>query len=79
MIVKYRDELLQQIAAGMSMYNEVPVQHLQVILLGDNGQEFEFALTDIIDFLATGVDFDERGNWSQIRLARVQREKSFVG
>lgn len=77
MHIKNQRELLQQIAAGVNKHEGVRVANLKVTLQvdpvdGPEGQDYEFGLAQALDCLANDIYWDERGNWSEARVAKVE-------
>lgn len=71
MNIRYQRELLQQIAAGLNRCLPHRVAHLVVVFVNQD-QEYKFDLTTALDALANDIYWDERGNWSDARVARVE-------
>ncbi len=76
MNIKYPQELLQQIAAGLNRLN-IPVSCIAVAFEVENTSpgdpdSYEFSLAQALDVLANDLYWDERGNWSQARTVRVR-------
>jgi hypothetical protein len=64
-------ELLQQIAAFLNRNDRVKIGHVQVTLETEAGGAFEFSLAGCLDVLANDLYWDERGDWSKARIARL--------
>lgn len=71
MNVKYHVGLLQQIAAGVNKHKNVPAQCLRVTFRTDD-DEYEFNLASALDVLANDLYWDERGDWSEAKIAMVE-------
>ena len=71
MNIRYQRELLQQIAAGLNHCASQRVAHLVVVFVFQD-HEYRFGLVDALDALANDIYWDERGNWSEARVARVE-------
>lgn len=68
--IKHGRELLQQIAAGIAREPRARVATLVVIFrVGDNA--YTFGLAEALDILANDLYWDDRGNWSDARIAEV--------
>lgn len=75
LVLQYPEELLQQIAAGVNKFDRVPSVCIEVafVVQTDEGEEeYVFGLASALDALANGLTWDERGNWSMARIARVR-------
>lgn len=77
MNIKHQRELLQQIAAGVKKHDGARVHNLKVTLQvdpvdGPEGQDYEFDLATALDCLANDIYWDDRGNWAEARLAKVE-------
>jgi hypothetical protein len=69
--IQYKDELLQQIAAGVNEHRNVQASCLEVVFKVDDN-EYSFDLPTVLDCLANDLYWDERGNWSEARIAEVR-------
>lgn len=74
--LQYKRELLQQIAAGVNQLlrdgSKSPLYAVEVVLVNGAGEEFDFGLPGALDAIANDLTWDERGNWADARIARVQ-------
>lgn len=69
--LRFKDELLQQIATGISQQNpKTKIGTLKVTFKTDDA-EYDFGLSEALDAIANDLYWDERGNWSNATLARV--------
>jgi len=70
MHIKRRDDLMQQIAAGVNKLHRHRICDLTVTLITDNNS-FDFNLASALDTIANDLNWDERGDWSEANLAEV--------
>ena len=71
MMIRYQRELLQQIAAGVNQATAQRIGHLTVsFVVGEH--EYKFSLPAALDALANDIYWDERGDWSEALVARVE-------
>jgi hypothetical protein len=70
--IQHKDELLQQIAAGVNKYQDVKSSCLKVTLVTHDAEYEWFGLAPVLDVLANDIYWDERGDWSEARIARVE-------
>ena len=72
MNLKYQQELLQQIAAGLNGLGGHQRVALVLVTLKTNDGSFTFDLPAALDALANDIFWDERGNWADARIAIVE-------
>ena len=79
MHIRHQRELLQQIADGLGKLQgpgAVRIGAIEVIFVtevpGGSEERYRFGLASALDALANDIYWDERGNWSGARLARVE-------
>ena len=70
--LRYRLDLLQQIAAGLNVNDRHPIAVLQVVLQGGEQGRFEFGVAQALDVIANDLYWDERGDWSDACVAVVE-------
>ena len=76
--IKHASELLQQIAAGLNALvnrpfgQQSPRIRVVEVLLKTETDEYVFDLPTVLDVLANDLYWDERGNWSDARIAVVR-------
>lgn len=68
--IKYKNELLQQIAAGVAKLRNVRIECLSVTLKTDT-DAYDFGFAQVLDVLANDLTWDERGRWADARIAEV--------
>lgn len=69
-MITYKDELLQQIASGLDKLDHCHLGCVKVTFK-TNTDAFEFTLARALDVLSNNFYWDERGNWSEARIADV--------
>ena len=77
MNIRYQRELLQQIGAGLAQFRgpgKTSISSIEVVFAGGDGNEneYRFGLPEALDALANDIYWDERGDWSGARIARVE-------
>jgi hypothetical protein len=70
-VIKFKEELLHQIAAGLHEHHPVRLGSIEVVFETPSAQ-YTFGLAEALDALALDLYWDERGDWSEARTARVR-------
>jgi len=74
--IKYANELLQQIAAGVNQlsgkHRYLSLAAVEVALVNGDDKEFTVDLATALDYLANDIYWNEDGDWSDARIARVR-------
>jgi len=69
--IKHRDELLQQIAAGVNKHERVRICDLEVTFTYDGTIVLKTDLQTALDYLANDIYWNESSSWSEANLACV--------
>jgi hypothetical protein len=71
--LKFPNELLQQVASDLKEYHQkANVATLEVTVHDGGKNQYTFSLPQFLDMVSNDLYWDERGNWADFRLARVE-------
>lgn len=72
MNITNKDSLLNQIAKGLvTLGTKNSIENIKVTFVTHDG-EYDFGLPHSLDVLANDLYWDDRGNWADAYLARVE-------
>jgi hypothetical protein len=69
-MIKRKDELLQNIAAGLNRLENHKVYNIKVTFHVGN-DTYDFSVPQALDCLSNDIYWDERGNWSEAERATL--------
>lgn len=75
--LKHKDELLRQVVEGTKRLGRLT--HLRVTFIVSEREgvpfthSFEFGYLEALDAIASDLYWDERGDWSEATIAKVER------
>jgi hypothetical protein len=70
-VIKRKDELLHQIASGLRDHDRTRLGAIGIVF-ETPAAEYAFGLVQALEALALDLYWDERGDWSDARTARVR-------
>jgi hypothetical protein len=70
-VIQHKDELLRQIAAGLRENDRARIGAIAIVF-ETAAAEYTFGLAQALEALALDLFWDERGDWSDARAARVR-------